>query len=308
MSSEQPGSTPTRRNPDTQHIDQLSTLDMLTVINGEDKQIAEAVSACLPEVARVVDNATAVVGRGGRLVLIGAGASGRAAMQAVCEFAPDGEHALRGVIAGGTKAMLQEMNDAAGDYEQGIRDLQAITFSPNDMLIALSVSGKTQWVWGGLRHAWSLGARIVLITQNSTSEAAQLADIVLTPVCGPEVIAGFGNPKAQLAQKQILNMLTHGLAIRCGRTWSNLRIDLPFDSVHWSERQIAVVMAATQCSRSVAKTALEACDHHCPVAILMTLTGLDASEARGLLTDNGEHLRLALQQAQGRVSSSHIRP
>jgi N-acetylmuramic acid 6-phosphate etherase len=306
MSSEQSGSTCARRNPNTQHIDQLSTLDMLKVINSEDRQIAEAVRACLPEVARVVDNATDVVGRGGRLVLIGAGASGRAAMQAVCEFAPDGEHALRGVIAGGVKAMLQEVNDAAGDYEQGIRDLQAIAFSQNDMLLALSVSGKTPWVWGGLRHAWSLGARSVLITQNSASEAAQLADIVLMPVCGPEVIAGFGNPKAQLAQKQILNMLTHGLAIRCGRIWSNLRIDLPFDSIHWSERQIAVVMAATQCSRTVAKTALEASHHHCPVAILMTLTGLDASEARGLLTDNCDHLRLALQQAQGRVSGSHV--
>lgn len=298
MSSEHAG----WRTAETEYVDHLSTLDMMTNINNADKQIAGAVSAWLPTIARVVDNATDIIRRGGRLVLIGAGASGRAAMQTVSDYAPDGDHGLRAIIAGGEKAMLHQRNEVAGDYEQGIRDLQAIAFDSNDMLLALSVSGKTPWVWGGLRHAGSQGARIAIVTRNGTSEAAQLADMIIAPETGPEIVAGFSDPKAQLAQQQILTMIANGLAIRAGRTWRNMRVDVPYHSDRWCERQIAVVMAASDCSRSEAKAALQASHRHCPTAILTILTGLDPREARGLLKDNGDSLRFALQQAQSPAS------
>lgn len=104
---------------------------------------------------------------------------------------------------------------------------------------------------GAMRHAWSLGAPIAVITQQPTSEAAQLADIIIAPQTGPEAVAGLANPKAQLAQRQIVNMLTTGLAIRDGRVYSNLRVDVQADNSHWAERQIAIVMAATDCTRAV---------------------------------------------------------
>lgn len=287
-----------RRHPETRHIDTLATLDMLTLIHQDDKQIAVAIDACLPQIARLVDNAAATLSRGGRLVIIGAGASGRAALQSVSEYAPDTNHALVALIAGGPAAALQEMDTAANDYDLGALDLQALEFSANDLLLALTVSGKTPWVWGAMRHAWSLGAPIAVLTQQSDSEAAQLADIIIAPPTGPEAVAGYGNPKAQLAQRQILTMLTTGLAVRSGRVYGNLRVDLQATSPRWAERQIAMVMAATECTRAEAKAALASCNQHCRTAILMIMTGLDAWQARDLLSENNNHLRIALRDAK----------
>ena len=166
------------------------------------------------------------------------------------------------------------------------------------MLLALTVSGKTPWVWGAMRHAWSLGAPIAVVTQQAANEAAQLADIIIAPQTGPEAVAGFGNPKAQIAQRQILNMLTTGLAIRAGRVYQNLRVDLQASTPHEAERQIAIVMAATACSRSEAKAALASCNQHCRTAIFMLLSGLDAWQARERLAEHNDHLRIALRAAQ----------
>lgn len=287
-----------RRNAATSEIDKLSTYDMLALINREDKQVTDAIAACLPDITRLVDNATATLSRGGRVILAGAGASGRVAVLAAGEFAPDNKHALLALLAGGMQSMVQTSESAAADYDRGVKDLEAIAFSNNDMLIGLSVSGKTPWVWGALRHAWSLGARVAIITQDASSEAAQLADITVVPPTGPEVVAGFNNPKAHLAQKQILTMLTTGIAIRSGRVYSNLRVDVPASSTRWQERQIAIVMEVTGCPRAQAKVALTNSNNHCRTAILSVMTGLDAWRARELLSDNNDNLRLALHDAQ----------
>lgn len=199
-----------RRHPDTTHIDRLATADMLAMLHQDDKQISEAVGACLPDIARLIDVATATMGRGGRLVIIGAGASGRTAIEAVSDYSPEGKHALVGLIAGGQTAAMAERETAANNYDLGAFELQSLDFSNHDMLLALTVSGKTPWVWGAMRHAWSLGAPIAVVTQQAASEAAQLADIIIAPQTGPEAVAGLANPKAQLAQRQIVNMLTTG--------------------------------------------------------------------------------------------------
>lgn len=287
-----------RRNAATTEIDTLSTHDMLAMINREDKQVTDAIAACLPDITRLVDNATATLSRGGRVVLAGAGASGRTAVLTAGEFAPDNKHSLMALMAGGMQSMVQTSEQAASDYERGVKDLETIAFSNNDMLIGLSVSGKTPWVWGALRHAWSLGARVAIITQDTSSEAAQLADIAIVPDTGPEVVAGYNNPKAHLAQKQVLTMLTTGIAIRSGRVFSNLRVDVPASTIRWQERQIAIVMDVAGCPRAQAKVALANSNNHCRTAILSILTGLDAWRARELLSDNNDNLRLALQDAK----------
>jgi len=287
-----------RRNAATTGIDKLSTHDMLAMINREDKQVTDAIAACLPDITRLVDNATATLSRGGRVVLAGAGASGRAAVLAAGEFAPDNKHSLLALMAGGMASLTQTSEVAAANYDRGLKDLEAIAFSNNDMLIGLSVSGKTPWVWGAMRHAWSLGARVAIVTQDASSEAAQLADITLVPPTGPEVVAGFNNPKAHLAQKQILTMLTTGIAIRSGRVYSNLRVDVQGSNTHWQERQIAIVMEVTGCPRAQAKVALVNGNNHCRTAILSIMTGLDAWRSRELLSDNNDNLRVALMEAQ----------
>lgn len=286
-----------RRSTVTADIDRLSTEDMLNVINQEDKRIADAITPCLDEITRLVDQAAAALSRGGRLVIVGAGASGRAGMLAASEFTPQGHGPVVGLIAGGPQAMLNEKSEAAYDYDRGALDLQAIGFNDKDMLLGLTVGGKTPWVWGALRHAWSLGAPVAVLTRNPQSEAAQLASLVIAPQTGAEVVAGYGNPKANAAQKLILNMLTTGLAIRSGRVYSNLRVDLQGDTTQWCERQIAIVMEAGSCSRATAKAALEHSDHHCKTAILMVLTGMEAQDANALLAQNNGFVRVALQEA-----------
>lgn len=297
MSIKLAGSVMERRSSTTAEIDRLSTRDMLNVINQDDKVIAEAVSACLDDVTRLVDRAVATLGVGGRVVIVGAGASGRNAMLVANEYAPDEKHPLVGLIAGGALAMLHEMGEAAQDYNRGVLDLQAIGFTEKDMLIGLSVSGKTPWLWGAMRHAWSLGATRALITRCQRSEATELADIVIAPQTGAEVVAGYGNPKAMAAQKSVLMMLTTALAVRTGRVYSNLRVDIRSNTTQMMERQIAIVMEAAGCSRAVAKAALESCDHNCKTAVLMVLTGMDAWKAHELLTQNNGFVRLALQEA-----------
>ncbi|WP_333497623.1 N-acetylmuramic acid 6-phosphate etherase [Kluyvera sp. CHPC 1.2972] len=297
MSIKLAGSVMERRNSTTAEIDRLSTRDMLNVINQEDKRIADAITPCLDDITLLIDNAVATLSHGGRVVMVGAGASGRNAVITANEFSPDEKHPVMGLIAGGALAMLHDMTGAAQDYDRGVLDLQAIGFTQKDMLVALSVSGKTPWLWGALRHAWSLGATRALITRNPQSEATDLASIVIAPQTGAEVVAGYGNPKAIAAQKMVLSMLTTGLAIRSGRVYSNMRVDIRDTGTHMVERQIAIVMEAGGCSRAVAKAALESCDHQCKTAVLMVLTGLDAWKAHDLLVQNNGFVRVALQEA-----------
>ena len=297
MSIKLAGSVMERRNSTTAEIDRLSTRDMLNVINQEDKRIADAITPCLDDITLLIDNAVATLSHGGRVVMVGAGASGRNAGMTANEFSPDEKHPVMGLMAGGALAMLHDMTGAAQDYDRGVLDLQAIGFTQKDMLVALSVSGKTPWLWGALRHAWSLGATRALITRNPQSEATDLASIVIAPQTGAEVVAGYGNPKAIAAQKMVLSMLTTGLAIRTGRVYSNMRVDIRDTGTHMVERQIAIVMEAGGCSRAVAKAALESCDHQCKTAVLMVLTGLDAWKAHDLLAQNNGFVRMALQEA-----------
>jgi N-acetylmuramic acid 6-phosphate etherase len=275
-----------RRHAETADIDRLSTLDMLNLIHQDDKCITDSITPFLPVIARVVDNAAATLSHGGRLVIVGAGASGRAAVQAAQEFAP-GKYPVVGMDAG----------EDPGSYDRGVAELQAIHFCEHDMMLALTVSGKTPWVWGAMRHAWSLSSPVAIITGDEQSEAAQLASMVIAPQTGPDVVAGFTNAKAAIAQQLILKMIATGLAVRTGRVYSNMRVDLEAKTTRWAERQIAIVMEAGGCSRSVAKSALESCNHHCKTAVLMVMTGLNAWEARDLLEQNNGFIRLALQEA-----------
>lgn len=286
MSTMLTGSVKERRHSSTINIDRLSTLDMLHVIHQEDANISSAITPFLNTIARVVDNAAATLSHGGRLVIVGAGPSGRMAEQAAKEYAP-GKHPVIALTAG----------DYAGSYERGVADLQAIKFGEHDMMLALTVSGKTPWVWGAMRHAWSLGSPLAVVTSDAQSEAAQLAGMVIAPELGADVVAGFSNTKAGIAQKMILNMVTTGLAVRSGRVYSNLRVDLEASSTKWAERQIAIVMEAGDCTRAVAKAALESCNHNCKTAVLMVLTGLDAWNAHELLSQNNGFIRVALQEA-----------
>ncbi|AUT43096.1 N-acetylmuramic acid 6-phosphate etherase [Aeromonas caviae] len=279
------------RNPASVEIDQLSTLEMLRVINQEDQQVALAVGQLLPEIARAVDAIAAAFGKGGRLVYIGAGTSGRLGILDASECPPTygvSAEQVIGLIAGGHKAILQAVENAEDDAELGARDLKNIQFCANDVLVGIAASGRTPYVLGAMAHASAVGATVCSISCNPGSPLARAADISMVAVVGPEIVTGSSRMKAGTAQKLILNMLSTGAMIRTGKVYGNLMVDVEATNAKLVERQKRIVMEATDCERAVAERALAQADNHCKTAIVMILAGLTADEARTRLqSSNG---------------------
>ncbi|WAG15290.1 N-acetylmuramic acid 6-phosphate etherase [Aeromonas hydrophila] len=279
------------RNPASVEIDQLPTLEMLRVINQEDQQVALVVSQLLPEITRAVDAIAAAFGKGGRLVYIGAGTSGRLGILDASECPPTygvSAEQVVGLIAGGHKAILQAVENAEDDAELGAQDLKNIQFCANDVLVGIAASGRTPYVLGAMAHARAVGATVCSISCNPGSPLAQAADISMVAVVGPEIVTGSSRMKAGTAQKLILNMLSTGAMIRTGKVYGNLMVDVEATNAKLVERQKRIVMEATDCERAVAERALAQADNHCKTAIVMILAGLTADEARTRLqSSNG---------------------
>ena len=279
------------RNPASVEIDQLSTLEMLRVINQEDQQVALAVGQLLPEIARAVDAIAAAFGKGGRLVYIGAGTSGRLGILDASECPPTygvSAEQVVGLIAGGHKAILQAVENAEDDAELGAQDLKNIQFCANDVLVGIAASGRTPYVLGAMAHASAVGATVCSISCNPGSPLARAADISMVAVVGPEIVTGSSRMKAGTAQKLILNMLSTGAMIRTGKVYGNLMVDVEATNAKLVERQKRIVMEATDCERTTAERALAEADNHCKTAIVMILAGLTADEARHRLqSSNG---------------------
>ncbi|BBT19865.1 MULTISPECIES: N-acetylmuramic acid 6-phosphate etherase [Aeromonas] len=279
------------RNPASVEIDQLPTLEMLRVINQEDQQVALAVSQLLPEITRAVDAIAAAFGKGGRLVYIGAGTSGRLGILDASECPPTygvSAEQVVGLIAGGHKAILQAVENAEDDAELGAQDLKNIQFCANDVLVGIAASGRTPYVLGAMAHARAVGATVCSISCNPGSPLAQAADISMVAVVGPEIVTGSSRMKAGTAQKLILNMLSTGAMIRTGKVYGNLMVDVEATNAKLVERQKRIVMEATDCERTTAERALAEADNHCKTAIVMILAGLTADEARHRLqSSNG---------------------
>lgn len=287
-----------RRNANSANIDTLSTEEMLTVINKEDQLVAHAITPYIPQIAQLVDDVAEAFQNGGRLIYSGAGTSGRLGILDASECPPTfgtRPEQVVGLIAGGHKAILSAVENSEDNLTQGAEDLKALNFNANDVLVGIAASGRTPYVIGAMNYAKSLNARVATITCNPHGEMAQLADIAITPVVGPEVVTGSTRLKAGTAQKLVLNMITTGAMIRSGKVYSNLMVDVEATNAKLIERQISIVMEATECDRATAQTALEICGRHCKTAIVMVLANLSAEEAKQLLADNHGFIRKALQ-------------
>ncbi|KAA5928201.1 MULTISPECIES: N-acetylmuramic acid 6-phosphate etherase [Pantoea] len=291
------------RNPASQNIDELSTEAMLRVINDEDKKVALAVEAIVPQIAAAVDAICAAFKAGGRLIYCGAGTSGRLGILDASECPPTfgtPREQVIGLIAGGHTAILQAVENAEDNREQGAQDLKDIHFSRHDVLVGIAASGRTPYVLGALAYANELGATTVSLTCNPGSAMSQVAAIALTPVVGPEVVTGSSRMKAGTAQKLVLNMLTTGSMIRSGKVYGNLMVDVEATNQKLVQRQVNIVMQATDCDDATASAALTACGGHCKTAILMVLADLAADEAKALLSQHQGFIRQALQAAGAR--------
>lgn len=286
------------RNSKSEHIDTLSTLSMLKVINNEDKKVPLAVEATLPDVAKLVDKVAEAFQQGGRLIYCGAGTSGRLGILDASECPPTygtPHDWVIGLIAGGHQAILQAVENAEDSFELAEQDLRQLNFNQKDILVGIAASGRTPYVIGALNYAKSLGAITGAISCNPASPIATLADIAITPIVGAEVITGSSRMKAGTAQKLILNMITTGAMIKIGKVFGNLMVDVEATNAKLVERQIRIVMQATECERTTAEHALSQCQHHCKTAILMILANVDAQQATHMLKQNRGFIRKALK-------------
>ncbi|OIN11130.1 N-acetylmuramic acid 6-phosphate etherase [Oceanisphaera psychrotolerans] len=277
------------RNPDTLHIDRQSTLEILTTINRQDQQVPEAVARVLPAITTAVDTIVAAFRRGGRLIYMGAGTSGRLGVLDASECPPTfsvPEGMVVGLIAGGPQAMFRAQEGAEDNEQLGAQDLQQLELSADDVVVGIAASGRTPYVLGGLHYARSLGATTVALACNGGSAIGQAADIAIEPEVGPEVITGSTRLKSGTAQKLVLNMLTTASMIRLGKVYQNLMVDLHASNLKLQARAQRIVMQATGVDEKDAARALSQADNDVKLAILMLLSGLGKAEARTRLAQH----------------------
>ncbi|MEH0769331.1 N-acetylmuramic acid 6-phosphate etherase [Vibrio alginolyticus] len=282
------------RNPDTMDIDLLPSLDIVQRINQQDKLVPLAVEKVLPEIAEAVDKITEAFKVGGRLFYIGAGTSGRLGVLDASECPPTfgtDQEMVVGIIAGGKEAMFRAKEGAEDDPTLGEQDLKENMLTQRDVVVGIAASGRTPYVIGGLEYANKLGATTVALSCNPDSPIADIADIAISPVVGPEALTGSTRLKSGTAQKLVLNMLTTASMIRLGKSYQNLMVDVKATNAKLVARAARIVMQATDCTNQEAKTALKETDYDAKLAILMILTGLDKESATEQLNAKQGYLR-----------------
>ncbi|PKH04085.1 N-acetylmuramic acid 6-phosphate etherase [Psychromonas sp. MB-3u-54] len=285
------------RNAASSQIDTLSTLEMLKVINAEDKKVALAVELTLPAITQAVDLISAAFHKKGRLIYCGAGTSGRLGVLDASECPPTfGTPAeqVTALIAGGHEAILKAVENAEDNHQAGQSDLENINFNKNDILVGIAASGSTPYVIGAMHYAKSINAQVISINCNPDSLMSRICDINICAVVGPEVLSGSSRLKAGTAQKLILNMLSTGAMVRTGKVFGNLMVDVQATNIKLVERQKRIVVAATDCQREEAEKALLQCNGHCKTAIVMILTNTNADQARLLLAKNNGYIRQSI--------------
>ena len=287
-----------QRNPNSMHVDSLSALEIVQLMNEEDKQVPLAIEKCLPQIAQAVECIVTAFQQGGRLVYIGAGTSGRLGVLDASECPPTfgvSPEMVKGIIAGGERALRHPIEGAEDSKAQAVVDLQTIQFSSKDVLVGIAASGRTPYVIGALEYAKSLGSETVSIASNPNSAMANIVDIAIDTVVGPEVLTGSSRLKSGTAQKLVLNMLTTASMILMGKCYQNLMVDVQASNEKLKARAIRIVMQATDCDKALAEETLKQADQNAKLAIMMILSGLDRAQAEALLEKHHGKLQLALK-------------
>lgn len=290
------------RNPETMDLDTLPVLGLLQKINSEDQKVALAVREVLPQIADAVAFIVTAFERGGRLIYLGAGTSGRLGILDAVECPPTfsvPDSMVIGLIAGGESAIRKAVEGAEDDPELAMADLKALQFGPDDVLVGIAASGRTPYVVGGLQYARSLGAKTVAIACNPGTAITQNADVAICPVVGPEALTGSTRMKSGTAQKMVLNMLSTASMIRVGKAYQNLMVDVHASNEKLYARAVRIVMQATGCAAEQASSTLQQTGYKTKLAILHILTGLELSESQKLLEQKKGLLRPAVQQIKG---------
>jgi N-acetylmuramic acid 6-phosphate etherase len=288
------------RNPASEHLDELPTLELLTLINAEDAKVAGAVQTELAQIARAVDAIAERFGRGGRIFYIGAGTSGRLGVLDASECPPTfsvSAELVQGLIAGGDSALRLSSEHSEDSREEGARDLAAAGFGTDgkpDTLVGIAASGRTPYVLGAVEYAKGLGALTVGLSCVPGSALAQAAEIAITPATGAEVLTGSTRMKAGTATKLVLNMLSTGVMVRTGATFGNLMVNVRPTNAKLVDRAERIIAAAVGCDAETAARLLVESGKDVKVAIAMGRLGLGREAAEKVLQATGGRLRTAL--------------
>ena len=293
-----------QRNEATAHIDTLTTLEMVRLINQEDQKVAPAVGREAEHIAAAVDLICARLSRGGRLIYCGAGTSGRLGVLDAAECVPTysaSPELVQGLIAGGQEAMFRAVEGAEDDPALGQADLRALDLSERDVVVGIAASGRTPYVLGAIAYARSRGAATVAVTCAPGSQVDRAADVGIAPAPGPEVVTGSTRMKSGTAQKMVLNMLSTCAMIRMGKVYGNLMVDVQPNNEKLVRRCVSIVCTATGCTEAEAELVLGACDYSAKTAIVMLLMNCGAGEAQRRLERYGgrvaDVLRAAAEEA-----------
>ncbi len=281
------------------NIDQLSTLELVTLFNESDQGVALAVQKALPTIAQAIDEISKRMSDGGRLFYVGAGTSGRLGVLDASECIPTfsiNEGVVIALIAGGDVALRKGVEGAEDLREGAHHELKVAGITSRDSVVGIAASGRTPYVVGALEFAESVGALTVALTCNLNSEISKVSQYAIEIDTGPEVLAGSTRLKAGTAQKLVLNMISTTTMINLGKTYGNLMVDLQVTNTKLKDRAIRIIQSATQCDAPDAERALREANNQVKVAIVSLLMGLNATQAAEALTHSNSRIRKALQK------------
>jgi len=286
-----------RRNRASKNLDHMSALQIVRLMNHEDRKVAPAVTRELSAIARAVEGIVSRMFRGGRLIYVGSGTSGRLGVLDASECPPTfgtSPELVLGLIAGGRKAVTESVEGAEDSKASARRELASLHLTERDCLVGLAASGTTPYVLAAVAFAKKSGALTVGVTVNRRSPLARLAHIAITPNVGPEVLTGSTRLKAGTAQKMVLNMLSTATMVRRGHAYENLMIDLTRTNQKLRNRSKRILAEASGKSMSSVEHALRQSGHNLRVALVMLKRGFSAERSQKVLQHAGGDLRRAL--------------
>jgi len=286
-----------KRSAASKNLDSMTAAEIVRLMNREDRRVAVAVGRELPAIARAVEAIVGAIRKGGRLIYVGAGSSGRMGVLDAAECPPTfgtSPKLVVALIAGGRHAITRAVEGAEDSERNGERDLRAKKLTRHDIVVGIAASGTTPYVVGALKYARKRGATTVAVTSNLRMPVGRLAKIVIAPEVGPEVLTGSTRLKAGTSQKMVLNMLSTAVMARLGHVYENLMIDMMLTNEKLAERALRILAEASGKRVSAAEHALRAAGHDLRVGLVMLKRRIGAAEARQRLKAVKGSLRKAL--------------
>jgi N-acetylmuramic acid 6-phosphate etherase len=296
-----------QQNPASSDLDLKSSLEIARIINAEDATVARIVARAMPQIARGIEWIAGALAKGGRLIYVGTGTSGRIAALDASECPPTfnvSPNTVQFVMAGGVRALSRAVEADEDSRELGVRETRKKKAGEKDVVIGIAASGRTPFTVAAVEYARKAGAKTIALTCNPDSPLERAAELAIVVETGPEVVAGSTRMKAGTAEKLVLNMLSTGAMVRLGYVYGNLMVNLHQKNTKLTERAVTIVARALGTDRDQAHEALQRAGRDVPIAIVMAKAGVSRASAEQSLKDSRGHVRRAIASAASKKSKS----